>query len=244
MFFDLDEPESIRLPEKAGLPEPTVFIINPDNTHAHAGYLLESPVVRGEKARTKPLAFYADVERGFTRRLGADRNYTGLIQKNPFHPRWAAIWTNTRFRLDEMNDLLTPEDKIWTPDEVRDSGKGRNCTLFDTLRKKAYRKLKAAKASGMNRQEFAAMLMEDADALNLSFETPLYFAEVRAVVRSISRFCYERMEGRYAERFRYRQSQKGRKAWSKTPTLSKTKPWEAEGVSRSAWFARRKTLLA
>ena len=92
MIHDCDKADSAHAHRAADLPEPNVLIVNPENHHSHAAYLLTAPVARHSASRVEPLRYYAAIERGIARRLGADRQYTGLIAKNPLHSDWIVEW--------------------------------------------------------------------------------------------------------------------------------------------------------
>jgi hypothetical protein len=81
MTHDIDRPGAYFAHRDANVPEPNVIMVNPENGHAHAAYLMETPVVRHSMARSKPLRYFAAVERGIARRIGADRYYAGLNQQ-------------------------------------------------------------------------------------------------------------------------------------------------------------------
>lgn len=243
MVYDVDTNDVGETVEESGLPEPTYIAHSPRNGHGHVAYLLQVPVLKFDTSRSAPLAFYRAVERGFTRRLNADHGYSNFLTKCPFSGRWPIEWIAHRpYRLDELNDSLDPEDKAWLKAEAELLGVGRNCAVFHTIRKFAYGKVANFKKSGESRQDFEIYLREAADQLNQTFPTTLTFPEIRCICRSVARFCWEKMDGPSVRKTRFlaRQSAKGKKAWSKTPTLTKSKPWEAEGISRRTWERRRK----
>jgi hypothetical protein len=96
MLHDIDRSDAYFAHEDAYLPPPNVIALNPENGHGHSAILLATPVARHSASRLAPLRFFADVERGFARRLRADRRYTGLIAKNPLHADWRVEWRAAR----------------------------------------------------------------------------------------------------------------------------------------------------
>src|SRR5262249_27371981 len=92
MQHDIDRPDAYFAHRDAYLPPPNVIAINPENGHGHSAILLANPVARHSASRIAPLRLFAAVERGVARRLGADRQYTGLICKNPMHRDWRVEW--------------------------------------------------------------------------------------------------------------------------------------------------------
>lgn len=112
MVFDIDAPDSWFRPEERRLPPPTFIALNRENGHGHAAYLLESPVNSWTATGTGVTRYYEAVERGFTKRLGADRGYAGFLSKNPLSEAWEVDWqAQYAYTLDELNDYLTPKDR-------------------------------------------------------------------------------------------------------------------------------------
>ena len=89
MPHDIDRADAYFAHRDANLPEPNFIAINPENGHgiARSCWRCRSHVIR--RRGIEPLRFFGAVERGFARRLGADRHYVGLITKNPLHPALA-----------------------------------------------------------------------------------------------------------------------------------------------------------
>ena len=83
LVHDIDRADAYFAHRDAVLAEPNFIAINRDNGHAHTAALLAVPVAKHQNARLEPLRYFAAVERGYTRRLAADRGYAGLIVKNP-----------------------------------------------------------------------------------------------------------------------------------------------------------------
>lgn len=241
MIHDYDRADSARAHQTAGLPEPNVLIVNPENQHSHAAYLLAAPVARHSASRVEPLRYYAAVERGIARRLGADRQYTGLIAKNPLHPGWIAEW-----RRDEpysLGDLAAGLSK----DEMRadfapksQSGAGRNVTAFDGLRGFAYREVLQFKSEGQSLDSFCARLEQVALEINRQFPQALPMGEIRATAKSVAKWTWRHFsEHGFTARQRSRGKRGAAKRWADHVSASATKPWEAEGISRAQWYRRQ-----
>jgi hypothetical protein len=96
MCFDIDCADAYRSWDDANLPAPTLICVNPDNGHAHLAYLLSTPVHRFRSSARRPLEWFADIERGYRRRLGADTAFNGVILKNPLHLDWRVRWLAVR----------------------------------------------------------------------------------------------------------------------------------------------------
>jgi hypothetical protein len=190
--FDIDRPDARFAAEDANLPPPTVFVGNPDNGHGHLAYLLGAPVFASNAARIGPLRYAAAVERGLRRRLGADPHYNGLIAKNPLHPDWCTEWlTAEPYDLPTLESWLFERDMRFEHRRRAQFGLGRNCNLFDSLRKIAYREVLRFKKDG-NRAGFAERMENLASHLNHEFQVPLGFSEVRSIARSVTKWTWHR----------------------------------------------------
>jgi hypothetical protein len=194
MVFDIDRAGAAYAAQDAGLPDPSAVIITPKNRHAHVWYLLNAPVATGNAARQGPLDYLAALERTMGRVLGADMAYSGLITKNPLSNAWLSLYSldapvrcYTMQQLHEDIGVLDPKPK--KTDDV--SGFGRNCMLFDKLRKWGY--------------------VDKVASLNAEFLNPLSFAEVRSIAKSTAKFCWKNDPEQEAA-FHQRQSEKGKQS--------------------------------
>jgi len=207
MPLDLDRPDAADAHDQTGLPQPNVIMINRENGHAHAAYLLATPVARHSAARMGPLRFYGAVERGLARRLGADRHYAGLIAKNPLHDSWEVEWRREQpYTLAELATWLSPSDMALDRSVPTTLGAGRNVTVFDQLRAVAYRELlkfKRDDAGIAGHAAFEARMQAMALGINAQFLTPLKQSEVRAIAKSVSKWTWSRFT---PERFSQLQS--------------------------------------
>lgn len=236
MIFDIDGEDSYTRAENRGCPPPNFIALNRENGHGHAGYLLATPVTAFDTSSRRAMKFFEDVERGMTNRLGADRAYPGFLSKSPFCPRWETDWQAVNpYRLDTLNDYLDKTDKR-KPLVRGMSAVGRNATLFDALRKWAYKNWYKAKKAGKSQAEFETMIREIADGINATFPVRLSHAEIKSVCRSVVKWVWEKFS---LERFSGRQKFRALKRWEASPTLAATKPWEAMNVSRATWYRKQ-----
>ena len=134
MSFDYDRPGGYFADDDANLPPANVVMVNPMNGRAHLAYLLKTPVHKYDAARDKPRQYYAAVQRGMTNRMGADKQYTGLIAKNPAHGDWGVEWRrNDPYTLDELDGALFEVDKRFDTSTKGDPilyGFSRNVTII------------------------------------------------------------------------------------------------------------------
>lgn len=140
--LDIDVPGSAFLWDERGLPPPTFVIINPENSHCHYLYELRVPVYYTEEARRAPQKFYEATDIALTHMLGADLGFTGHLVKNPIHPYWHTICHNNKVDLEDFQDYGVDLRAYKRKLALRESGIGRNTTLFDTLRHWAYVEVK------------------------------------------------------------------------------------------------------
>ncbi len=240
--FDVDQPNAFEAAEVAGLRQPNIISINPKNGHGHLSYLLATAVARFPDSSLKALRYFADVERGYRRRLGADWGYRGVTVKNPLHPDWRTQWQAiSPYSLEDLDCELDHKDKRREPVILREVGVGRNVAIFEEGRQLAYREalahLKASPSGRINDpEEFGLRVHAIVAGLN-AFEMPLPQSEVRGIARSITKFVCRKFS---SEAFSARQSARIKRRWSGHEAVSKTKPWEAMGISRSTYYSKRK----
>ena len=242
MLHDIDHPSAYFAHRDANIPQPNVIAINRENGHGHSAVLLASPVARHSASRVEPLRFFGAVERGIARRIGADRHYSGLITKNPCHRHWLVEWRREEpYTLGELADWLWFEDM--RPDATVGTtlGAGRNCTVFDELRKIAYREARQFKRAGQSEEMFRARLERVAIGINLQFAEALKSSEVRAIAKSVSKWTWHRFsERKFSERQARCGARRAAQMWAGHISAEATKPWLALGVSRATYYRRKK----
>lgn len=238
MLFDLDDPHAWFLPEERGLPTPTYIAVNRSNGHAHVGYLLETPVSFYDASRAGPIKFLVAVERGFTRRMGADFGYSGHLTRNPFHPQHETDWQAGAYRLDELNDSLDPKDKRWVARSTETTGTGRNVTIFDEVRQYAYRQVLKFKKAGKDECAFRQHLMDMASEVNRCNykKNGLVIAELFGIAKSVAKWTWAEFT---LAKFSAKQSARIARRWSGKETAEKLRPWDAEGISRRTFYYRK-----
>jgi len=214
LIFDCDYAGAAYAAQDAGLPDPTAVVITPKNRHAHILYALDAPVFTCDAARLKPVRYVAAIERAYLRILKADVGYCGLVTKNPLHADWlhlygrnAPVRTYTLEQLAECVDLNQRQAK----GEDKPTGFGRNCTLFDKLRKWGYVAIRRHRG-GLRRDSrvlWDAECLDKAASLNAEFLNPLSLSEIRSVAKSTAKFCWKH-DPEHEAAFQQRQSYKGK----------------------------------
>jgi hypothetical protein len=233
-------------------PAPTLTITNPENGHAHLLYALKTSIRTAPDGKMKPLKYAAAVENALRKKLEADVGYSGLICKNPNHGYWKiAVWQPELYTLDWLADSLdlnaANEKEI-----IADYGLGRNCTLFDKIRKWAYR---AIRQGWPEYDQWLQACYERGRAYNLQFPTPLDDAEVMGIAKSIAKWTVHHFSKESFDDYVKRthsseiQSVRGRvggkisSGGGRKKSLSSQEsesPWVNLGISRRAFFYQKK----
>ena len=172
---------------------PNLITENPSNGHCHAVWALREPVTTTEVAHRKPMYLAASVIEGLRRKTDGDLGYSGLMTKNPLSESWVPWWgPQDLYSLNDLRTALGPEfmPKFgwWRGKRGKrgeQTGLGRNCSLFEDLRLRAYRLVRHYwfDSGGL----YDALLAETL-AANAEFADPLPESEAIGIARSIHRW--------------------------------------------------------
>jgi len=215
LCFDIDRQGAALDWYDRNAPAPSLSVMNRENGHAHLIYLLTAPVAISDIARIKPVRYLAAIQEGLRGALDADRGYAGLVVKNPANDYWITReWADTAYQLDELADYV----RLPSPAEMRNriteadyAGLGRNCTLFEIVRKESYRLVRDYWRPAGD-VAFIAAVIELADVVNTQFAIPLPIAECRSIARSVARWVWQRFN---PAEFRAIQTARGRRKGAK-----------------------------
>jgi len=236
LVFDIDRatcPDSLRNDLLA--PEPTIFVSNRQNRHAHVLYLLKTPVHKNPQSSVKALKYLASIEQGLMLQLGSDVNYSGFLSKNATHPFHQVLPTfGGAYSLDELADFINFKELNSTVANVSEFGLGRNVKLFESLREWSY---KAIRQGWPSFEQFRAATLQRAEMINTQFNQKLHFNEVKSVAHSVSKYTHAKFS---AQGFSEWQSERGKLGGRPKTTTAQGKPWEALGVSRATWYRQQK----
>jgi len=193
------------------IPAPNFACLNQGNGdilgRGHFYYLLETPVKKNNGASLKALRYLAAIERALTTRLNGDPNYVGLIGKNPLCARWYTHqFKMLPYTLGELADWFNPDELAEKPHIEKATGLGRNCDLFDTLRKWSYKAIRQLNEAGYDRWYLA--VLERAKALN-NYTPALAANEVKSTAKSIARWTFDHIGKGHSEAFIAKQKQRG-----------------------------------
>ena len=211
-IYDVDRPQAVAAWEDALLPPPAWAAMNRENGHAHLVWGLTAPVlVDSPDLRQAPLRYLCAIEAAFRERLQADNGYSGLITKNPAHPLWKTLrGPVTSYELDELAEWVDlpkhlPRRK---PEEI---GLGRNVTVFDWLRFRAYRNIRHWRCDVRNWVHWQDYLYRQALARNGDLAQPMDSREVWHIARSVAKWVWRTFDIEASDaRFTALQAHRGR----------------------------------
>jgi len=205
LIFDVDRSGAALDWDDRGAPPPTMTVQNPTNGHAHLIYGLAVPVRTADDGRPGPLRYAAAIENALRVKLDADPGYSGLICKNPLNPFWRVVeWEPTLYDLAGLESWLDLSQYSDKRKRLPDYGLGRNCNLFDRLRRWAYR---AIRQGWPDSDRWYAAVLERARGYN-TFDNVLNDNEVKTIARSVAKYTYRNFN---AAKFSAWQSAQGRK---------------------------------
>ena len=135
LCFDIDYPFVLETTfEDKFLPVPNLMVVNPKNYHSHLLYGLVTGVSCSDNSYVKPLNYLSAIEYSLREELKADNSYGGLIIKNPCHQDWNTYeLTKDLWTLPALEEYLKLPSKL--PEKAKLLGLGRNCTLFERIKK-------------------------------------------------------------------------------------------------------------
>ena len=191
LIFDIDAPDAYLHFFDVNLPTPTWIAKNKKNGHCHVCYELKTPVCKTANAKLEPLRYLASIEYTYAKKLGADLRYSGLLTKNPVDRDWEVTLLNPRpFELGELADYVDLETKPKKTENEKNevSGLGRNCMMFDVVRKWAYKAIRACLKGGYD--SWYQKVLNMSLSANSAFLDPLPYSEVKATAKSIAKWVW------------------------------------------------------
>lgn len=197
LWLDLDH-EDVYIWEKVGLPAPNFVVRNKDNCRSHLVWALEAPIYKDYESKAKNLYYFAKIQQAFTEKAKADTAFVGLIGKNPVSDNWHVFQPNRHYpyTLDELADYVELPQHITKKQAL---GEGRNCWLFDTVRKWAYKEVLFYKTNQATQNDFYNVVLNRLEKINM-FENapPLDFNELKGIAKSVSKWTWKHFS---AEKF-------------------------------------------
>lgn len=223
LVYDVDRPTcpyEIRHDRLA--PEPTIFVSNPKNRHAHLFYLLKTPVHQNANSSQKAIQFASAVDCGLAMKLDADLGYAGLLAKNALHCDWEVLHTVPQaYELHELAESVDTTLLNKLAKKPLEYGLGRNCILFDDLRQWSY---KAIRQGFPAFEQWLAAVEQRAAMINLQFEQPLPHNELKHIAKSVAKWTNTNFS---AQGFRQWQSNNGKRSGIARAKLNEDKRTQA-----------------
>lgn len=214
LVYDIDSPTASADWINKEAPTPNILILNPANGHAHLFYGLETPVHDYYNASDKARRYAAAIDIALTYKLDADPGYSKLISKNPLNDRWQIVIPKTElYTLEALAKGLDLKGLVDRRRNIETIGLGRNCQLFDNVRKWAYRERRSEQLY-LSFDMFKEAVKWQALAMNERFNPPLPHSEVRAVVKSIAKWTWKHLSPEGFRSWQKRQSAAGNKVKS------------------------------
>ena len=213
LIFDIDAPDAYLHFFDVNLPTPTWIAKNKKNGHCHVCYELKTPVCKTANAKLEPLRYLASIEYTYAKKLGADLRYSGLLTKNPVDRDWEVTLLNPGpFELGELADYVDLETKPKKTENEKNevSGLGRNCMMFDVVRKWAYKAIRACLKGGYD--SWYQKVLNMSLSANSAFLDPLPYSEVKATAKSIAKWVWRNhTSAEFQTWFSAKQAKRGRK---------------------------------
>ena len=223
LLFDIDREDSASAWKRIGL-EPWWQAENPANGHVHACWALRDPVLLS--ARSKPAEYLRSVSATMRTVLKADKGFSGLLTKNPTHPRWKVETGGCLVSLGELAERLPrlenpkPRRRIH---DGRGADEGRNSETYWAVCKVSH---SAIRGFWGDKAGFDGFLCD----FGLKFtrerhNPPLDASEVRTIAKSAGKWTWHRFS---QHGFSESQARRGRKGGIKSGQSRRTASLERE----------------
>lgn len=192
IVIDIDRNGAVLTWSDENFHAPNLSVMNPRNAHAHLIYFLKHPVCTTAYKNMKMIRYLAAIESAMTEKLRGDIAYSGVLAKNPLSPQWKTWgWTDHLYTLDELADSLDLRGHPRSHNLNELSGLGRNCGMFLSIRKWAYRTIRQYWSPNYYDSWMQAVL-ERCETINRYFPEPMPFSEVKGIAKSIGNWTYRR----------------------------------------------------
>ena len=211
------------------VPPPNLIVINPESGHCQRWYFLANGVSRSPQSQRKFQDYYLKTLFKLTAIYHGDAAYNGNLARNPVYPKHICLYPRLKpYTLNELNSgmgISKSDYEKGNPDKSEaflriqeycrqnkkmsdNMGAGRNCTIFDVLRVKAY---KIHHEYGTE-TDFALDLRFEAQKINKNYfpNNPLPDNELKHIANSIARYCFTKLRNRqFSSSFIERQKVRG-----------------------------------
>lgn len=214
LVIDLDHNNPLMF-QDVGLPAPNFCVIDNNKSTSHYVYALSTPIPKNyaDDRSNKALNLFAKIQQEYTRLLNGDPLYAGMIAKNPLNQHWKTWNSNPYYAYDlyELAESIELPQRLTKREAI---GEGRNCWLFDVVRKFAYKEVLFYKVNGATEADFYNVILNRLEKSNV-FERslPLGFNELKNIAKSISKWVWANFS---AEKFSAIQRTRGKRGGKKS----------------------------
>ena len=238
IVIDLDYDGSIFAYYDNALPRPQFVLKNPQNGHCQYVYQLKDPIPFHKNSRQAPINLLNAVEHALTVALGGDRGFTGYLAKNALNPSHDVYITGAKpYTLGDLAEYLSLE-YIQPTTSPNDEEYGRNCGIFNAVRKLAYKV-----ASQCDYGQLYDQCLHWCEQQNTKYPDPLPYNELKSISKSIASYCTSQAYKQSLSELQARKGAKGGKKSKRPPVATSertTQPWLKLGISRRTYYNRKK----
>ena len=197
------------------VPRPNMVVINPESGHCQRWYFLANGVSRTSMSKRTIQDYYLKTLFKLTAIYHGDAAYNGNLARNPVHPKHICLYPRLKpYTLNELNSgmgisksdyekgnldqseaFLRIQEYCRKNKKMSDNmGAGRNCTIFDILRVKAYK----IHCEYSTETDFANDLQFEAQKINQNYfpNNLLPHNELKHISKSIARYCFTKLRNR------------------------------------------------
>lgn len=181
LIFDIDRPTSVHeLTDDMGAPDPTLFVQNPKNHHAHVLYYIDTAVHKNKHSSQKALRFLKAVENGLIDKLQSDVGFNGSLGKNPLNSHWKVQDTyGVAYDLQNLSEYVDLNAA-----NISDTDLGKNVTIFQDVSKWAY---KAIRQGYPRYEQWYTAVLQRVEMLNAQYgREGLDYGEYKHIAKSIA----------------------------------------------------------
>lgn len=189
LIIDLDHSEPL-IYDRVNLPSPNFIVIDKEKGTSHYYYAI-APIHKNYIENNKALLFFSKIQQAYTKALQGDPLYVGMIAKNPLHKDWKT-WNLNYFNIYDLNELAEYVELPQRLNKREVIGEGRNCWLFEAVRKFAYREVLFYKANGATEKDFYNVILNRLEKSNVfKASLPLDCNELKNIAKSISKWTWK-----------------------------------------------------
>lgn len=134
-----------------------------------------------------------------------------VFTKNPNCDFWRTFVFNVpAYSLDYLADFVDLSNKPVFYQQIDEVAEGRNCDLFNQIKRIGYREVLQFKKANKNLSQFNEYLLSLLEQLNQHQQPPLAYRELKGIAKSAARWIWDRFS---EAQFREIQSSRSKKRW-------------------------------